>query len=105
MAERFDLHCTGPDGAKHRPVTVHRSVIGSLERAVAHLIEVHGGAFPAWPAPTQLVALPVSDAEADGAAGWCAAAATGGSGPSSPPRTRAPWVPGCAPPASSRTRR
>ncbi|WP_093350274.1 threonine--tRNA ligase [Saccharopolyspora kobensis] len=61
--ERFDLHYTGPDGAKHRPVMVHRSIIGSVERAVAHLIEVHGGAFPAWLAPTQLVILPISDAE------------------------------------------
>jgi threonyl-tRNA synthetase len=61
--ERFDLHYVGPDGAKHRPVMVHRSVIGSLERAVAHLIEVHGGAFPPWLAPTQLTILPVSDAE------------------------------------------
>ena len=40
---------------------VHRSVIGSAERAVAHLIDVHGGAFPPWLAPVQLVALPVSD--------------------------------------------
>ncbi|MER5379081.1 threonine--tRNA ligase [Streptomyces sp. NPDC002688] len=63
--ERFDLHYIGADGGKHRPVMVHRSVIGSLERAVAHLIEVHGGAFPAWLAPTQLVVLPVSDAESD----------------------------------------
>ncbi|MFJ6014831.1 threonine--tRNA ligase [Streptomyces sp. NPDC092952] len=60
---RFDLHYTGPDGAKHRPVMVHRSVIGSVERAVAQLVEVHGGALPAWLAPTQLVILPVSDAE------------------------------------------
>jgi threonyl-tRNA synthetase len=63
--ERFDLHYIGADGAKHRPVMVHRSVIGSLERAVAHLIEAHGGAFPPWLAPTQLVALPVSDARAE----------------------------------------
>ncbi|MET8178611.1 threonine--tRNA ligase [Streptomyces sp. NPDC005336] len=61
--EQFDLHYIGADGAKHRPVMVHRSIIGSVERAVAHLIEAHGGAFPAWLAPTQLVALPVSDAE------------------------------------------
>ncbi|PSK98902.1 threonyl-tRNA synthetase [Murinocardiopsis flavida] len=66
--ERFGLHYTGADGAEHRPVMVHRSVIGSVERAVAHLIEQHGGAFPAWLAPTQLVVLPVSDAEQDGAA-------------------------------------
>ncbi|MEU6085109.1 threonine--tRNA ligase [Streptomyces sp. NPDC047108] len=61
--EQFDLHYIGADGAKHRPVMVHRSIIGSVERAVAHLIEVHGGAFPAWLAPVQVVVLPVSDAE------------------------------------------
>jgi threonyl-tRNA synthetase len=61
--EQFGLHYIGPDGAKHRPVMVHRSVIGSAERAVAHLIERHGGAFPAWLAPVQLVILPVTDAE------------------------------------------
>ncbi|MFF3562412.1 threonine--tRNA ligase [Streptomyces sp. NPDC002574] len=58
--ERFDLHYIGADGAKHRPVMVHRSVIGSVERAVAHLVEQHGGAFPAWLAPTQIAVLPVS---------------------------------------------
>jgi threonyl-tRNA synthetase len=61
--EQFGLHYTGPDGARHRPVMVHRSIIGSAERAVAHLIERHGGAFPAWLAPVQLVILPVTDAE------------------------------------------
>ncbi|MFE4516109.1 threonine--tRNA ligase [Kitasatospora sp. NPDC056783] len=61
--ERFDLHYIGPDGAKHRPVMVHRSVIGSVERVVAHLIELYGGAFPAWLAPVQVVLLPVSEAE------------------------------------------
>lgn len=61
--KQFDLHYIGADGAKHRPVMVHRSVIGSVERAVAHLIEHHGGAFPAWLAPVQLVILPISDAE------------------------------------------
>ncbi len=66
--ERFDLSYVGADGAKHRPVMVHRSIIGSVERAVAHLIEAHGGAFPAWLAPTQLVVLPVSEAEAPRAA-------------------------------------
>ncbi|MFF7244669.1 threonine--tRNA ligase [Embleya sp. NPDC008237] len=58
--ERFDLDYMGADGAKHRPVMIHRSIIGSVERAVAHLIEAHGGAFPAWLAPVQLVALPIS---------------------------------------------
>ncbi|MFC8779242.1 threonine--tRNA ligase [Streptomyces nigra] len=66
--EQFDLHYIGADGAKHRPVMVHRSIIGSVERAVAHLIEQHQGAFPAWLAPTQLVILPISDAEIPNAA-------------------------------------
>ncbi|ADP82339.1 threonine--tRNA ligase [Pseudofrankia inefficax] len=61
--ERFDLRYVGPDGARHRPVMVHRSIIGSVERAVAHLLEQHGGALPAWLAPIQLVILPISASE------------------------------------------
>ncbi|MGY1435226.1 threonine--tRNA ligase [Streptomyces reniochalinae] len=63
--ERFDLTYVGADSARHRPVMVHRTVIGSVERAVAQLIEVHGGAFPAWLAPVQVLALPVTDGQAD----------------------------------------
>ena len=48
---------------------VHRSIVGSMERAIAHLIEVHGGAFPPWLAPVQVAVLPVSPAEEDRAAG------------------------------------
>jgi threonyl-tRNA synthetase len=66
--EQFDLHYIGADGGKHRPVMVHRSIIGSVERAVAHLIEQHGGAFPGWLAPVQVVILPISDAELPSAA-------------------------------------
>ncbi|MET7767356.1 threonine--tRNA ligase [Nocardia sp. NPDC005366] len=58
---QFDLHYIGPDGARHRPIMVHRSMIGSVERAVAHLVEVHGGAFPPWLAPTQVVVLPIAE--------------------------------------------
>ena len=61
--ERFGLSYIGADGAKHRPVMVHRSVIGSVERAVALLVEEHRGAFPAWLAPVQLVVLPVAESE------------------------------------------
>jgi threonyl-tRNA synthetase len=63
LPERFGLEYAGADGARHRPVMVHRSVIGSAERAVAQLIEVHGGAFPPWLAPVQVVVLPVADAQ------------------------------------------
>ncbi|MFG3053962.1 threonine--tRNA ligase [Kitasatospora sp. NPDC048239] len=59
--ERFGLQYIGADGAKHRPVMVHRSVIGSVERVVAHLIELYGGAFPGWLAPTQVVLLPLAE--------------------------------------------
>ncbi|MFG2130980.1 threonine--tRNA ligase [Streptomyces sp. NPDC048751] len=61
--ERFDLRYIGADGARHRPVMVHRSVIGSVERAVAHLVEEHGGAFPVWLAPEQLAVFPVAEAQ------------------------------------------
>ena len=59
--ERFALEYVGADGARHRPVMVHRSVIGSIERQVAHLLDTNGGAFPPWLAPVQLIVLPVSD--------------------------------------------
>ncbi|WUT73040.1 threonine--tRNA ligase [Streptomyces sp. NBC_00669] len=74
--ERFGLRYVGADGAKHRPVMVHRSVVGSVERAVAHLVEVHGGAFPAWLAPVQVAVLPVGAeqvADAEAFAARCAA--------------------------------
>src|SRR5689334_4562873 len=67
--ERFGLEYTGPDGGRGRPVMVHRSVVGSMERAVAHLLERHGGAFPDWLAPEQGVVLPVTDTHGPAAAG------------------------------------
>jgi threonyl-tRNA synthetase len=66
--ERFGLYYIGAAGDRRRPVMVHRSITGSAERAVAHLIEVHGGAFPGWLAPVQVAILPVSESEAGAAA-------------------------------------
>ncbi|MGE5136989.1 MAG: threonine--tRNA ligase [Gemmatimonadota bacterium] len=66
--EQFGLHYAGADGGRHRPVIVHRSIVGSMERAVGHLIEVHGGAFPGWLAPVQVAVLPVTDGESAPAA-------------------------------------
>ena len=72
--ERFGLHYIGADGSKHRPVDVHRSIVGSMERAVGHLIEVHGGAFPGWLAPVQLAVLPVTEGESPQAAAFASLA-------------------------------
>ena len=60
---QFGLEYAGADGARHRPVMVHRSLVGSMERAVAQLTERHGGAFPDWLAPEQLVVLPLTGAQ------------------------------------------
>jgi threonyl-tRNA synthetase len=61
---QFDLSYADAAGGRSRPVMVHRSLVGSMERLFAHLIEAYGGAFPVWYAPVQLVAVPVSDAHA-----------------------------------------
>ena len=57
---QFDLSYINAAGGKSRPMMVHRSLIGSLERLFAHLIEIHGGAFPVWYAPVQIRAIPVA---------------------------------------------
>jgi threonyl-tRNA synthetase len=68
----------GPDGEDRRPLVIHRSVLGSLERLVAHLVEACGGAFAGWLAPVQLVVLPVGDAERVAAADLGRAACAAG---------------------------
>ncbi len=61
LPERFDLTYVGEDGEKHRPVMLHRVILGSIERFIGILIEHFAGAFPVWIAPTQAIVLPVSD--------------------------------------------
>ena len=61
MPERFELEYTGADGEKHRPVMIHRTVFGSLERFIAILTEHFAGAFPFWLAPVQVMVLPITD--------------------------------------------
>jgi threonyl-tRNA synthetase len=68
MPERFDLTYQGADNADHRPVMIHRALIGSMERFAGILIEHYGGRFPAWLAPTQAAILPVADRNNDYAA-------------------------------------
>jgi threonyl-tRNA synthetase len=57
---RFGLSYIGADGGQHAPVMIHRSVVSTMERMVAHLIEIHSGAFPVWLAPLQARVLPVA---------------------------------------------
>ncbi|MFI5833801.1 threonine--tRNA ligase [Micromonospora sp. NPDC051300] len=76
--ERFDLSYTDSDGSRKRPVMVHRSLVGSMERLFAYLIEVHQGAFPPWYAPVQVLLLPTGDAQADAARRLCREAEAAG---------------------------
>lgn len=65
LPERFELAYIGDDGAEHRPVMIHRAMLGSLERFMGILIEHTGGAFPVWLAPVQAVVIPVSEKSID----------------------------------------
>ncbi|HYI20214.1 MAG TPA: threonine--tRNA ligase [Solirubrobacteraceae bacterium] len=61
MPERFDLAYTGADNEDHRPVMIHRALLGSFERFIGILIEHYAGEFPLWLAPLQAIVLPVAD--------------------------------------------
>ncbi len=61
LPEKFDLTFVGKDGAKHRPVMIHRVILGALERFIGVLIEHYAGAFPTWLAPVQATVLTVTD--------------------------------------------
>ena len=65
MPERLDAEYVGEDGGRHRPVMLHRAIVGSLERFIGILIEEHAGALPSWLAPVQVVVLNITDAQAD----------------------------------------
>ena len=78
MPERFDLAYQGEDNAEHRPVMIHRALLGSMERFVGILIEHYGGRFPVWLAPVQAAILPVADRHNDYAREVAAQPARGG---------------------------
>jgi len=61
LPERFDVNYIGEDGKEHRVVMIHRTVLGSMERFLACLIEHYGGAFPVWLSPTQVMIIPIAD--------------------------------------------
>ncbi len=65
LPERFELEYTGADGEKHRPVMIHRVVLGSIERFIGIITENFAGAFPTWLSPVQVKVLPVTDRASD----------------------------------------
>jgi threonyl-tRNA synthetase len=65
MTERLDAEYVGEDGARHRPVMLHRAIVGSLERFIGIMIEETAGALPTWLAPVQVMVLNITDAQAE----------------------------------------
>ena len=72
LPERFDLTYIGADGGRHRPVMVHRVILGAIERFLGVLIEHYAGAFPIWLAPVQAMIVTVTDSQLDFAQAVCA---------------------------------
>jgi threonyl-tRNA synthetase len=68
MPEQFELAYTGADNAEHRPVMIHRALMGSFERFIGILIEHYAGEFPLWLAPVQAIVLPIADRHGEAAA-------------------------------------
>ena len=75
--ERFELAYTGADNAEHRPVMIHRAILGSLERFIGILIEHRGGVLPVWLSPVQAIVLPITDRQNEAGAGRARRAARG----------------------------
>jgi threonyl-tRNA synthetase len=61
LPERFGLSYVGKDGQEHRPVMIHRGIVGTMERFIAYLTEIYKGAFPTWLAPVQVEIIPVNE--------------------------------------------
>jgi threonyl-tRNA synthetase len=61
LPERFETEYIGPDGERHRPIMIHRVILGAIERFIAILIEHFAGAFPVWISPVQAVVIPISE--------------------------------------------
>lgn len=65
LPHRFEMQYIGADNTAHRPFMIHRAILGSVERFFATLLEYHGGNLPLWLAPTQIVIMPITDAQED----------------------------------------
>jgi len=71
LPERFDMTYIGPDGNKHRPVMIHRTCLGSIERFIGVLTEHCAGWFPFWLAPVQAVVIPIAERHHEAAQRIC----------------------------------
>jgi threonyl-tRNA synthetase len=78
MPERFGIHYIGADDAEHRPVMIHRALLGSFERFIGILTEHYAGEFPLWLAPVQAAVLPIADRHVDAGREVLAALHAGG---------------------------
>jgi threonyl-tRNA synthetase len=78
MPERFGITYTGADNAEHRPVMIHRALLGSFERFIGILVEHYAGEFPLWLAPVQAAVLPVADRHSEYGSRVAAALAAAG---------------------------
>ena len=65
MPERFELEYVGADGERHRPIMIHRTILGAIERFIAIITEHYGGAFPLWLAPVHAIVMPITDRTRD----------------------------------------
>ena len=65
MPERLNAEYVGEDGARHKPIMLHRAIVGSLERFIGILVEQHAGALPVWLAPVQVAVLNITDSQSD----------------------------------------
>jgi len=65
LPEKFDINYIGADGREHRPVVIHRVILGAIERFIGILVEHYAGDFPTWLAPVQAAVLPITDAHAE----------------------------------------
>jgi threonyl-tRNA synthetase len=63
LAEKFDLAYIGEDGKEHRPIMLHRVILGSIERFIGTLIEHYAGEFPLWLSPTQIIVIPITSSQ------------------------------------------
>ncbi len=70
LPEQFGLEYVAADGARHRPVIIHRGILSTMERMTAHLVELYNGAFPVWLAPVQVAVVAISAEQEPDAARW-----------------------------------